>query len=424
MRLFLTLLVPVLVVVLVILLISSLTPPDKIRLATGPKDGGYWKIGAEYRAKLAKDNISLELVETAGSIENIQKLADGEADVAFVQGGIPLPKGHNLESLGALFPEPLVIFKRASAQVGRYPGDWRGLRLAAGREGSGARAAALALIEAAGLQESGIVLQEIGGFEAIDALRTQEVDAALFVSPLEAPYLTEAIIDPELDMIKMALIDALSFSFASAHSAVVPAGSTTLAPPRPVQDVKILTLTASMIATSQIHPAIVDRLVHSANKIHGDRSVLQEAKEFPNTNSPPAPINDVAWHMINSGPSILHDIFPFWIAAQFGRVLLFLLPLVFLAPLLRFVPAIYVWFQNRRVWRHYQRISALEAAIEEATTTDEIDAVAKKLDEVAATLASLNLPLAYRQKAYDARLHIELISQDIERRRLSKLSEP
>ncbi len=224
MRLFFTLLVPVFVVVLVVLLISSLAPPESVRIATGPKDGGYWRIGSEYRSKLSKDNISAELVETAGSVENIQRLIDGDVDVAFVQGGISLPRDNGLESLGALFPEPLVIFSRSDADVGRYPGDWRGIWLASGPAGSGTRAAALALIEAAGLQDSGIELQKIGGLDAIAALRSGEADAALFVSPLNAPYLTEAMVDPQLELIQMALIDALSFSFVSGHSVVVPAG--------------------------------------------------------------------------------------------------------------------------------------------------------------------------------------------------------
>lgn len=417
MRLFLYLSLPVFVVVLVIFLISSLTPPETIRFATGPRDGGYWQIGSKYQSKLEQDDIAAQLVETAGSVENIQRLIDGDVDVAFVQGGIALPSGHDLQSVGALFPEPLVIFRHVSSEVGRYPGDWRGLKLAAGKVGSGTRAAALALIEAADLQNSGIVLLEVGGSDAIAALRNREADAALFVSPLDAPYLEEAIVDSELSLVRMALIDALSFNFTNAHSVVVPAGAATLAPPRPAQDIKILTLTASMIASPDLHPAIIDRLAHAANKIHGDRTVLQEPKEFPNTNSPPAPINDVAWHMINSGPNILHDIFPFWIAAQFGRVLLFLLPLFFLTPLLRLVPPAYVWFQNRRVWRHYQRIMSLEEAIEKAADHDEIEKVARKLDDVTATLANLKLPLAYRQKAYDARMHIDLIRQEIERRR-------
>ena len=417
MRIFLVLFAPVLVVLLVIVLISSLTPPESIRLATGSMDGGYWQIGLKYKSKLARDGITVEMVETAGSVENIQLLMDGEVDVALVQGGLALPKGHGLESLGAVFPEPMLIFRHISAQVGSYPGEWKGLRVAAGKEGSGARAAAMALIEAAGLQDAGIILLEVGGSDAIAALRSGEADAALFVSPLDAPYLRDAITDRQLELVDMALVDALSFKFSSAHSAVVPAGSTTLAPPRPTHDVKILTLTASLIATSDLHPAVIDRLVHTANKLHRDRTILQEPLEYPNTNSPPAPINDVAWHMITSGPSVLHDIFPYWIAAQFGRVLLFLIPLFFLAPLLRLIPSSYVWFQNRRVWRHYQRITTLEQEVRNAANLQEIESVAKELDEVTATLASLKVPLAYRQKAYDARMHIDLIRQEIERRR-------
>ena len=220
----------------------------------------------------------------------------------------------------------------------------------------------------------------------------------------------------------MALVDALSYSFASANSVVIPAGSTTLAPPRPAQDIKILTLTASIIAPGDLHPAVVDRIAHNANKIHEDRTVLRRAQEFPNTNSPPAPVNDVAWHMINSGPNILHEVFPFWIAAQFGRVLLFVLPLIFLAPSLRLFPALYVWFQNRRVWRHYQRIAALDTAIEDATRAKEVETVARELEELEVTLANMKLPLAYRQKAYDARLHIDLINQKIDRWRSDQAS--
>ncbi|NRB32873.1 MAG: hypothetical protein HRU27_20000, partial [Rhizobiaceae bacterium] len=168
-------------------------------------------------------------------------------------------------------------------------------------------------------------------------------------------------------------------------------------------------------APSDLHPAVVDRIAHNANKIHEDRSVLRRAQEFPNTNSPPAPFNDVAWHMINSGPNILHEVFPYWVAAQFGRVLLFVLPLIFLAPSLRLFPALYVWFQNRRVWRHYQSIAALDMAIENATSAKDVKTIALELEKLEVSLAKMKLPLAYRQKAYDARLHIDLINQKIDR---------
>lgn len=79
-----------------------------------------------------------------------------------------------------------------------------------------------------------------------------------------------------------------------------------------------------------------------------------------------------------------------------------------------------MWFQKRRVWRFYQRIAALEEELGKAQTSTEVEEVAKNIEEVDTALANLNLPLAYRQGAYDARLHIDLIRQEIARRRTAK----
>ncbi|WP_170603960.1 TAXI family TRAP transporter solute-binding subunit [Ruegeria arenilitoris] len=417
MRLFLFFLVPALFVVLIAFLILGLKPPTSIRLAAGIDGGGYWQIAQLYKAELARDGIEVEVIQTEGSLENISKLVSGGADIAFVQGGIDIPQDVGLQSVGAMFPEPLVIFKSKFGVIGSNPGEWSELRLAAGSEESGTRAAAIALIKAAGLQNVGIKLIDASGTAALNALYNNLADAALFVTPLDSPYLMEAIFDPEVIFVPMALVDAIALKFPGARSVTVPAGSITLDPPRPPEDVKILTLTASMIATADLHPAAADRLANAALKIHGERSILQDPREYPNTDSPPVPLNKVASELITSGSNVLHNYLPYWIAAQFGRVLLLLLPLLFLAPLLRVIPSGYVWFQKRRVWRFYQRIAALEQELSEATTAEEVNAVANNIEELDMNLATLKLPLAYRQGAYDARLHIDLIRQEILRRR-------
>lgn len=416
MRVAFVLLVPIVLVALVAFSIYGLTPPTSIRLATGAVGGGYWQLGEIYKTELARDGIAVELVETKGSIENIQRLVSGDTDVAFVQGGLNELKGKQLESLGAIFPEPVVIFRHTSVQLSSNPGEWRGVRLAAGLVGSGTRAAASALIKAAGLQDAGISLVAAGGSDAIAELHAGAADALLFVSPLDAPYLMDAIFDPDLIFVPMGLIDALALSFPGSRAVTIPAGSITLDPPRPPQEVDILTLTASMIGAFDLHPAVADRLVHASFTIHGNRNVLQEFREYPNTNSPPVPINEVAWHLINSGPSFLHEFLPYWVAAQFGRVVLLVLPLLFLAPLLRIIPAAYVWYQKRRVWRYYQQITALETELDHAFTRDEVETLSKKFEDIDLSLSKLKLPLAYRQDAYDARLHIDLIRQEVARR--------
>ncbi len=130
---------------------SGLKPPEKIRRATGIGEGGYWQIRELYKAELAKDGTVVKLLETAGSLENVERIASGEADVAIVQGGLALPENANLASLGAIFLEPIAIFRSKVSPLDANPGEWKDIRIAAsGPMGSGSRAAALAKIEAAG----------------------------------------------------------------------------------------------------------------------------------------------------------------------------------------------------------------------------------------------------------------------------------
>jgi TRAP-type uncharacterized transport system substrate-binding protein len=93
-------------------------PPRKIRIATGSPSGFYDKLGSQYRFALQKSGVKVELVNTAGSVENIRLLlADNNIDFAFVQGGITRrdPREDDLKTLASLAIEPLWVFSRKSA---------------------------------------------------------------------------------------------------------------------------------------------------------------------------------------------------------------------------------------------------------------------------------------------------------------------
>jgi TRAP-type uncharacterized transport system substrate-binding protein len=49
-------------------------PPKNVRIATGAKNGAYYAFAQEYARLLANDDILLEVVPTAGSVENLQLL--------------------------------------------------------------------------------------------------------------------------------------------------------------------------------------------------------------------------------------------------------------------------------------------------------------------------------------------------------------
>src|SRR5215471_6144795 len=122
-------------------------PPHVIVMATGPEGGAYDEIGKRYRAALARSNVEVQLMPTAGSVESLAKLRDPHSgvSVALMQGGT-IGGGNTLglESLGTVFYEPMWWFRRREIEAAGVAG-LLGRKISIGPEGSGTRALALEL---------------------------------------------------------------------------------------------------------------------------------------------------------------------------------------------------------------------------------------------------------------------------------------
>src|SRR5215472_16980881 len=88
------------------------SPPRKIVLATGQEGGGYDRFGQQYQARLAKMGLGVELVNTNGSVDNLQRLVDDP--------------GQTLRGLVAIYLEPLWVYYRGPRSV-RTLSDLKGL---------------------------------------------------------------------------------------------------------------------------------------------------------------------------------------------------------------------------------------------------------------------------------------------------------
>lgn len=91
-------------------------PPRRITISTGSEAGAYHAYAQRYAAILASKGITLDIRTSAGSHENIRRLENGEAEVAFVQGGVVArPTGEDedepgpLRSLGSVAYEPVWV---------------------------------------------------------------------------------------------------------------------------------------------------------------------------------------------------------------------------------------------------------------------------------------------------------------------------
>ncbi len=393
----------------------DLLPPKEVRFASGGQGGGYWSIAERYARILAEDGISVRVLETSGSVDNARLLAEGEADVALIQGGIALSGA--VKSLGALFVEPMFLFIRTDGPVPQNPALWRGVRVARGGAGSGTAAAFQGFRTAAGLGEQAVTEVEAGGADGAAALRAGEVDVAVFVAPLSAPYLEDLFSDPGISLLRIEHATALSRRMAQTEVVVLPSGGVTLAPAVPVTDLPMLGMVANLVARDDLHPSLADRLVEAARSLHSTPSAISPEGRFPSPETSPVPVDPYAAKLIREGTSPLQAYLPYWVVAQINRFALLLVPvLIFLIPLARAIPGLYAWRMRRRVFLHYAEIREIDDAARTEKDPGALRALIERLDATDQAIAGLSLPPTYRDRAYSARLHIDLVRQKIQSR--------
>lgn len=394
-------------------IIARLHPPQTLSIAAGPAHGGYYQIALRYQEILERDGLTLNIVETAGSLENIELMERREVDAAIVQGGITTDDSR-IEAIASIFYEPLIPLVHKDHSIPGNPSDWRDLRINSGTEGSGTYAAFRDLQRSVRLAGNANEVFHHSYEEAVRRLISGDLDIALFVAPIDAPYLEDAFWHPDLRVLHLDYVDAISRRLSYANVVELPAGAISLHRVIPKQSQKLLALDARLAITPELHPALVNRLTMAAIELHSARGLLNDAGYFPATQGTELPVNNAARQLILDGPSTWHDWLPFWLAAQINRMLLLLVPFfLVLVPALRAIPALYSYVMGWQVWQHYPSIREIEEGLEHETDLGTLQGMDRDLEELDDKLSRLRLPAAYRQGAYDARLHIDLVRRKI-----------
>src|SRR5580658_7823978 len=93
-------------------------PPHTIIITSGAPGSSFAANAEKYRLILARKHVTLKILPSEGSLENLRRLDDPsiQVDIGFVQGGVTNdPASNKLVSLGSITYEPLLIFYRGAA---------------------------------------------------------------------------------------------------------------------------------------------------------------------------------------------------------------------------------------------------------------------------------------------------------------------
>jgi TRAP transporter TAXI family solute receptor len=395
-------------------------PPSRAVIATGRTDGAYYRSAQQYRERLAREGITLEIRETSGSVENIRLLEDPASgvDLAFVQGGTgSAAKTESLVSLASLYFEPLWVFSRTSPG----PTDLRALRgrrLAVGPDGSGTRAVALTLLAANGITETTARLLPLTGTDAVQALRRGAVDTVFLVAGPGSPAVREMLRTPGIELLGFPRADAYTKHFPFLTKLVLPAGGLSLRENLPPRESFLLAPAATLVVRTEFHPALVDLILVVTAAVHGRRGLFEAPQQFPSADYLEFPLMHEAERYHKSGPPLLARYLPFWAATLVDRVKVLVLPLLVLVPIARLVPHAYRWRIRSKIIKRYRDVVEADHALGRRPSPAECAELLTRLDRIEEDVRNLRVPLGYADAHYHLRLHVDLV-----RRRVQEMSQ-
>ena len=408
-------------------------PPKSVTLATGPAQSAYEEFGKRYQKALAADGIEVRLLPSEGSSHNLQLLRDGQADVAFVQGGTAelLPgDADEMVSLGSLFVEPVWLFYRAEAAERAYKTpridslrQLRGWRVNVGSDGSGVPTLMERLLEANKVEPGAVQLTRLDQTPATVEFLAGKLDALVFASAPESLMVQMLLQTPGVQLLDFAQHEAYARRFAFLTPVTLPRGVVDLATNVPARDVRLVASTTSLLARDDTHPALLTLFAQTAQKLHGGSGWFNRAREFPNSRASELPIAKEGDRAMNEPVPLLQRYLPFWLANLIERMWLVLgLLIAVMLPLSRVVPPLYQFRVRSRVFRWYGRLREIETDMEAGTTHPA--ELLKALNELEAQAEKVSVPLSYANELYALRSNIHLIRKKLLRLQADGMAAP
>jgi hypothetical protein len=165
-----------------------------------------------------------------------------------------------------------------------------------------------------------------------------------------------------------------------------------------------------LVAREGLQPAIINLLLDAARELHSDQGYFETRRQFPNTDPVDLPVSADADRHHRFGPSLLHRYLPFFVATYLERLIILLVPLLFiLVPAFNFLPQFLRWRARSRIYRWYGELALLERDVGARTGTLPIERWLADLSRIEEAAEHIRTPASYASEAYTLRQHIELV---------------
>jgi TRAP-type uncharacterized transport system substrate-binding protein len=402
------------VLVLGIFLFFYLAPPNTITIISGPEGSTFRKTAERYAKILQRSGVTLRILPSEGSVENIKRLADPslKVDVGFVQAGVTKGvKTDKLVSLGSISYEPLFVFYRSGSNI-ELLSQLIGKRVAIGEVDSGTHTLSLTLLASNDIEPGGPTkLFEMESDEAAGAILNGKMDAVFLMGDSVSTTLIRQLLHtPGIKLFDFTQADAYTRRITYLNKITLPKGAIDFGKGTPAQDVYLVAPTIELIAREYLHPALSDLLIEAAREVHSEAGLLRRKGEFPAPIQQEIRISGDASRFYKSGKGFFYRYLPFRFASLVNRIAVVFVPMiVLLLPALRLIPAIYRWRFRSRIFRWYRALLMIEQDLITQLAPEKRKALMERLDNIEEAVNRMKVPASFADQFYGLRGHITFV---------------
>lgn len=283
-----------------------------LSIGTGGTGGIYYPLGGALASQLSVADSARQYTAevTGGSVENVNRVINGEMDMGFslastiaeaYHGGpdhaVPSP---TLRTVAPLYPNVTHVLAATGSDI-RSLGEIAGRRVSVGAPGSGTEQVARELLEAYGLTYDDLEARYLSFRESSDALRDGAIDVAIISVGFPAAAVLEALTAGAAYLIPIdgAQVDAMAQAHAYNQPAVIPAG----AYPGQTEAVATTSLMNWIVGTEGLDDSVVDFVLRA---LEDDRQSLERVHRIAGQidmgalASPPIPLHAAAARWLES----------------------------------------------------------------------------------------------------------------------------
>jgi TRAP-type uncharacterized transport system substrate-binding protein len=399
---------------IVILFFIDSDTPNTITIASGPKGSTFETTAEKYKKILAKEGVTLKIIPSEGSIDNLQKLSNPKekVDVGFVLGGEA--NGINIDhlvSLGSINYQPLMIFYRGKTKA--LLSEFKGLRLDIGEEGSGTHTLAKSLLKLNDItpNDGTVLVDHIQGDYVKDLLENR-IDAIFVMGDsTSSEMMSELLHSTNIHLFNFTQAEAYVRRNNNLSKLDIPKGAMDFGKDIPAEDTYLIGPTVELIARDSLHPALIDILLEAAREVHGAPGLFKKRGEFPVAQEHEFPVSPDATRYYTTGKSFLYRTFPFGIASIIARVLAVIVPIgLLLIPAIKLAPAIYRWRMESRINKWYRALLNLERdAFTQPIEHRKREELLHHLNHIEHSVSKLMVPARFGNLLYGLREHIDFV---------------